>query len=492
MMNEDKIAKDKLEKDSDNKSKRKTHYFQTWLFFITLFALFVVGLYLPKRPSKSELEKRNLTEFPKFTINSFIEGEYFNQLSTWYADTFPFRDTLISMNTHLKQFYGVMDTQLVANTTQQADDIPDDIPEVVEKDDDDTNPKDDDKKSLEEKAREEEAKKLAAEKAEEERLEAEKALEETPEDGTIFDKPEAVGNVLITGDRAFSVYYFSKNSANLYSALIDKIQKKLPDRKVYDILVPTASGVMLDDKAQEGIGSSNQKKAIEYVGSKIKAANKKVVFVNPFENLKKHNAEYIYFRTDHHWTQLGAYYAYEEFCKAKGIEPVKLEDKEKKVFDGFIGTHYSASKQSPALKKNPDQVETYSSKDVKNMRYFDGRKMLDWKLIMDVKGWNTGTYYSAFAGGDQIYAEIDNPIINDGSSAVFIKESYGNAFAPYLADHYDKVYIIDYRYFNKYKKYNNNLTKFIEDKNVQDIIILNNLEALTKLRIQQMNSMFLK
>lgn len=53
--------------------------------------------------------------------------------------------------------------------------------------------------------------------------------------------------------------------------------------------------------------------------------------VDIFDTLKEHNDEYIYFRSDHHWTADGAFYAYEEFCKTKGITEIPL-DKRKKIY----------------------------------------------------------------------------------------------------------------------------------------------------------------
>ena len=79
---------------------------------------------------------------------------------------------------------------------------------------------------------------------------------------------------------------------------------------------------------------------------------------------------------------------------------------------------------------------------------------------------------------------IDNPNISDGTSCVLIKESYGNAFAPFLTDHYDKVYIVDYRY------YKDDLTAFVKENNVTDVILLNNDQFLLVKRSADINALF--
>ena len=98
--------------------------------------------------------------------------------------------------------------------------------------------------------------------------------------------------------------------------------------------------------------------------------------------------------------------------------------------------------------------------------------------------YKSGQKYSAFIAGDQPFSVIDNPNISDGTSCVLIKESYGNAFAPFLTDHYDKVYIVDYRY------YKDDLTAFVKDNNVTDVIFLNNDQFLLVKRSADMNALF--
>ena len=75
-----------------------------------------------------------------------------------------------------------------------------------------------------------------------------------------------------------------------------------------------------------------------------------------------------------------------------------------------------------------------------------------------------GNTYSVFIAGDEPWEEIDNPDKNDGSACVLIKDSYGDAFAPFLVDHYDKTYIVDFRY------YKDDLTQMIKDDKIKDVI----------------------
>ena len=85
------------------------------------------------------------------------------------------------------------------------------------------------------------------------------------------------------------------------------------------MIVPRSMGITAPDNVVATINTSDQKKAIDYMYSGI--AKNGVKTVSIYDTLKARRNEYIYFRTDHHWTATGAYYAYEQFCKAKGITP---------------------------------------------------------------------------------------------------------------------------------------------------------------------------
>lgn len=447
--------KNNLTKDEKIKIKKKYLITKKRVFLITLFVIGFIGLLIPLRPKESVLEKRELEKFPKFTLSSFWDGSYFSAISTWYADTFPFREQLLSANSSFKNLYGVQGEQIVMNTEQTADEIPTGslvLPKTSEGE------------------------------SQESEAETEVETEEgTYEDGAIHDVPEMSGNVYVTGDTAFSVFYFDLNGSNAYIQMMNKAQKRLDGiADVYDILVPTSLGICLDEDAQKEIGASLQNDAMDYVVSSINSINNKVKTVNTFDTLKKHNSEYIYFRTDHHWTALGAYYAYQDFCKVKGIEAESINSFETMEFPGFVGSFYASSNQVASLKENPDTVTAYIPKDTNDMFFYDSSlQKINWKIINDVSEYSENSKYATFIAGDEIYAQIDNPVLDDESSCVVIKESFGDAFIPFLVDHYQHIYIVDYRYFYKYPEYNNSIYELVKDKNVQDVIFINNVSAMT-------------
>ena len=106
------------------------------------------------------------------------------------------------------------------------------------------------------------------------------------------------------------------------------------------------------------------------------------------------------------------------------------------------------------------------------------------RSVADGSTYDRGSKYSCFIGGDNPYSVIQNPELQDGSSCVVIKESYGNAFVPFLVDHYQTVHVVDYRYFV------GNIPEFVAQNNVQDVIFVNNADAISEAAVGYMSGLF--
>ena len=280
------------------------------------------------------------------------------------------------------------------------------------------------------------------------------------------------GNVVLIGDAAYELYSYSDKTAEKYASYINTAAEKLAgSADVYDVIIPLSSGITLPDNYYDKISSSNQKKAMESI---VKKLSNNVKTVNMYDNLMKHRNEYIYFRTDHHWTALGAYYGYEEFCRAKGVLPITLDRHETVEFDGFLGSFYNDTNKSKVLEKNPDTIKAYYpiSPDTSLVYTTTSGKSNSWDVIYDVSNYPAYAKYSTFIAGDNPYTVIKNDNLKDGSSCVVVKESFGNAFVPFLVDHYEKIYVVDYRYWQ------GNVVKLAKEKKVDDVIFLNNLSMI--------------
>ena len=119
--------KQKLSKEQ-KKIIRQWRKIQVFLFFGILFVFTFIGLLLPLRPKVSEAEKRKLTSFPTPTVKTFFNGAFFSDVSLWYADTYPLRDSLIRLDHSLEKLYGFEPSVQMYGGNETADVIPD-IPE---------------------------------------------------------------------------------------------------------------------------------------------------------------------------------------------------------------------------------------------------------------------------------------------------------------------------------------------------------------------------
>ena len=436
----------------------KTARRKVCLFALVLFLCFVLGLLLPLRPATSALEKRELTKFPKFTLASFWDGSYFTGISEWYADTYPMREGLIGAYHGLQELYGLRGEQLVGDGGQVADDIPD-------------IPSDPDTTDIVITDRAETGTAAVTDPVEPPDTDEPASTTAPPTGGGDVAEPERSGSLYIVGDSAYDLYYFSAAASDRYASLISRAGEKLAGQaKVYSILIPLSYSINLDQATQNKIGVSDAEQAINYMYAKMGGSVTKVPI---FKTMQAHADEYLYFRTDHHWTALGAYYAYSVYCAVRGIPATPLSAYTVTTYDGFLGTHYSAT---GSTKIKADTITAYIPNATNAIYLTDGgvRQKYSKGIVTPNIGAMyaaVGSQYNCFVLGDHALGEIHNETKTDGSSVLVVKESFGNAFVPFLVDSYEYVYVVDARY------YDGDLVEFVTSRGIRDVIFINNLSA---------------
>lgn len=412
------------------------------LFAGILVLGFVLGLAFFLRPSTSDVENRTLTPFPELNLETFMNGEFFSDLSLWYADTFPFRDQLVGLNLALESTYGITtDVQMVGGTGS-VEEIPDEAP------------------------------------ATDDELTVNREKVEAPNERVMAQdiQDNIMKGLYVKNGSAYSIYYFSKKSVQRYAKALNTCAQALEGKAtVYSMLVPNNSGAMLSEKELKDLGGSDQAQAIKYFNSLY---NPDVLDVNVLEALRSHNDEYIFFKTDHHWTQLGAYYAYLCYCEKANLTPVNIQTLETQTFEPFLGSFYQQL-NNETMRKNPDYVQTFIPASTNDMKYKKqgSNKWIKSHVIQDVTGWNHGSLYSTFVAGDEPLAKIENPKLEDGSSVLVVKDSFGNALIPWLVDNYQYVYVIDFRY------YDGKIPEFVEQNNVKNVLFINNISMAGTLSV---------
>ncbi len=280
-------------------------------------------------------------------------------------------------------------------------------------------------------------------------------------------------NVMRVDDRAYEICYFLDEEPKLYAKLISEAAQALKGvTNVYDLIIPTAYGVMMPDDMRGKISYYIEmgdciEKTYSYMSPEVNT-------ISCFDTMMLHRDEYIYFRTDHHWTALGAYYAYYEFCVKKGMTPIAPEEHRSVTFDNFLGTLYRDSGNDPELLPADEIVAYYPISESIKMEITSGDgSVYPGQVITDVSNYSPVAKYNTFAGSDNPITEYTNPEVTDGSVLIIIKDSFGNALIPFLVDHYSKVYEIDYRYWK------GNVIELARTVNATDLIFSNNFMMIS-------------
>lgn len=486
-----------------------------------LCCLFVLGILLPLRPRYSDAEKRELKQFPAFSLQGLFAGSYFRDITSWYQDSYPGKEEWMLLASKTKAFYGLQGEQIYGVAEQVKEEIPtgegalaetfalkkdtedgqDGAAEKKESDGEDRGTEEARDKSegkgqteagkgTEEKQEEAEAKQGSDAKQDTTKGKEENGNFETDAEGNLQIKKadkaenvagEQIGSLYLNGDSAYELFYFSEKAVRAHASLLNTVQAMFPKLKLSAMIVPNSFGVILDPKVQEKLASSGMDQAIAYSYSLM---DKRVNTVNVFDALSAHKKEYIYFRTDHHWTQLGAYYAYQEYCKSMGYSTKPLSDYQKMDFPEFYGTFYFFMNRPESLKGHPDQVTAYQG-SMNTMQYTDSKGNLqEGKLINDASQMLPGNKYNCFMLGDHGYVEIHNEGAPRKKSILVLKDSYGNAFVPLLAQDYRDVYVVDYRH------YQGNAASLIQEKGIEEILFLNNIMGIGESLSQKMLAVF--
>ena len=492
-----------------------------------LSCLFALGILLPLRPRYSDAEKRELKQFPAFSLQGLFAGSYFRDISSWYQDSYPGKEEWMLLASKTKAFYGLQGEQIYGAAEQVKEEIPtgegamaetfalkkdgegvqEDGTEKKESDGESQRKADArDKKEGKEQTEEEKGKEEKQEEAEAKQSgevkqssdakqgstkeKEENSNFETDAEGNLQIKKadkaenvagEQIGSLYLNGDSAYELYYFSEKAVRAHASLLNTVQAMFPKVKLSAMIVPNSFGVILDPKVQEKLASSGMDQAIAYSYSLM---DKRVNTVNVFDALSAHKKEYIYFRTDHHWTQLGAYYGYQEYCKSMGYSTKPLSDYQKMDFPEFYGTFYFFMNRPESLKGHPDQVTAYQG-SMNSMQYTDSKGNLqEGKLINDASQMLPGNKYNCFMLGDHGYVEIHNEGAPRKKSILVLKDSYGNAFVPLLAQDYRDVYVVDYRH------YQGNASSLIQEKGIEEILFLNNIMGIGESLSQKMLAVF--
>lgn len=230
----------------------------------------------------------------------------------------------------------------------------------------------------------------------------------------------------------------------------------------YFALIPTASDI-LKGYYIDYPDRLNQKEFIDNVYSNVSIESSKVIDIYSYLDGK----DSIYYKTDHHWTTYGAYQGYLAICNKLRLEPIGIEEYTKEIVcDDFYGTIDSELN----LKKSVDIIYKYVPKfSVEYTRVLN--EMESFSGLYDDTKLKTKERYAYFLGGNQAITDIKTNL-NTGRSILIVKDSFSHSLVPFLVNHYDRVTLVDLRYFNGYFSYFMNSPKYSD---YDDILVMYNI-----------------
>lgn len=359
----------------------------------TLTALLLMGitLLLPvlflaiDKKEFSENENRYLAKFPVWGLERIKEGEYMEDLGSYLADHFPFRDFFMEMKTKAEMWTGKKEI----NGIYMAKDG-----YLIEK----------------------------------------------------YEKPEnteRIGQILKT----FAQELEGQNAElrlMLVPTAVSVYREKLPDYAPVRNQMETAR-MIYEISGIEPVDCSGDLEAQKEKGE-------------------------LYYRTDHHWTTMGAYAGYQAYCRTAGLEAVALEEMTSRTAaEDFRGTVYS---KSGDYGRKGDEIIIYTNpSDKLKVEYADTGEVTD--SLYNLEYADMKDKYSLFLDNLHSLIEITNETADSDRELVLIKDSYANSMVPFLVHHYKRIYVFDTRYYKQ------GVSSFIkEHPGVTDVLLLYNMNTL--------------
>lgn len=236
---------------------------------------------------------------------------------------------------------------------------------------------------------------------------------------------------------------------------INQFSKKY-DKSVSVMIVPNSYEIYSEDLPR-GLYQIEQEKIIKGLYSNLIYSNN----INLLDKFKNEKNNYIYYKTDHHWTTYGAYLAYCSFIESIGMKPINLNYYNSNEISGFYGSYFSKAK--------PFNI----SSDIIKYYDFEGLEMNIlgeevYNSIYDFSKINSRDKYSMFIRGNNALTIIDNKNLKNGKKILVIKDSFANSLVPFLTQNFEEVHVIDLRSFNI------KISNYMEENDFDNILVLYN------------------
>jgi len=398
---------------------------------LAILAAFV--LVLPPDPEAEVFENRAMESFPEFSPGNVISGDFFKGLESYLLDNTAFRTRFLTFSNIVEHSYGLN----LAGGAMMVDFASEDLGIGLT--------------PLEEEF-------LFVPPTEEEIAQGAVPLHDLRVGAVDPSQPFSIDR-LFHEDAVFYLRYRENTDlAARYAEVLNAHHALLPDNvRMFSMLAPVKVEFMGPRYAAV---NSPQIETINFVNSLL---NDGIVTVDTHTILAENAEQYTFFRLDHHWTALGAYFAYLAFAEAAGITPITIENYVEYAIDGFVGSLAVGTRNRTVL-AHPDTIYFYRLNDGTTF------SMDMFTIPMDL----ADACYRIFLGGDRAFFYFTSSNTN-GRTLMVVKDSFANALVPWIAPHYETIVMVDPRQFV------GSITNLIEQWDFEnvDLLFVNYMPATT-------------
>ena len=431
--------------------KRKTKKLLCFLLvgFFALTGLWYM-LFAPKGETYHEGENRNLAAAPSFTFSSFWDGSLSNDLESWLLDRFFARDAAMDIS------MGIKDLGSIASF--------EDALVIMGREDDALTDNDLDEDMLEDMANDllnnQPDSTVSTNPNSTDPSTPSKPL--SPE-----DYPELLAIKSSSGGEITIHKRHRRTYALALTSVLNRVAALLPEGgELMFTMVPQSSvaNEFLANDNREYFTSEAEEMIDAFSADNVHAFSTAQILSDSLVR-----GDYVYFRTDMHWTPEGAYLVYCEMAKAAGLTPTPWEDFNIETEENFLGTYYRDN-PSNYMKNNPDTLTLVSPNFPVELRRVTGVDM--YKVIplldMDAKQSDRFSIYLGGSAGPWTIAVSEN---GKTENCLVITDSFGLPMVPMLATNYAQTHYLDTRYYSK-QTVGYTVAEMIEKYNITDVYMI--------------------
>ena len=270
--------------------------------------------------------------------------------------------------------------------------------------------------------------------------------------------------LFIYGDGVYTQAYYSETNAKNYAQTAAYYKTLFGENTRVSMVVAPVSSMVIDNPTVTS-KIPDQKDILDKMASHVDPSTN---FVDAYTEMYDHRDEYLFFKSDHHWTARGAYYAYSAFAKSIGLEPTPLDGFDYAVMnDSYHGSMYNYTYDA-RVKNFVDTIEAFFPRKAHTMTISAiGGATYNYNSSIV----STNKTYVTFIAGDNPYTVINVPDNPQDFNVLVLKDSFGNAFIPFLCEHYGNIIVVDTRHSDM------NVYDQLKDYGLSDIIFVNNIQA---------------